>query len=718
MLARSFVSIIALAWVTGAAAQDATAPRQDSAAEVTDGEIIVTAQRRSERLVDVPISVTTASVVDIERVGSSSIENLTKIMPGVVLQRASYGLSPTIRGIGSTLPTSGGEQNVSLYVDDIYYPTPSGNIFDLASVAGVEVLKGPQGTLFGRNATGGAILVRTLDPGFTSAGRANFSYDRLGEVRASGYVNIPISDTIAINGAVAYRYADGWVRDLATRNETNQSDSFTARGKLLFRPSDSFSLVLTASHAKLDDPMGTDFRNLRPAPLIANLIPAALTSADRRYSSSAVKQFLRTQTDEYSARAKLEIGSGILSSNTALIRNKLDALSDLSGSYIPVNVFFRVRTETISQEINYTSDPVRPLTYVAGLYYFLNKSEVPYLIQDSVPQVNSRGRNEAVAGYIDGTYKFGDLSVTAGVRYSRDWRRSKSAYGRNAPSTYDRFQAKNGEMWTPRFGLRYALTEDSNIYATYSKGFKSGVFEATSPNGPGATPEKVHSYEVGFKTASSGFRLNAAAFYSNYLDAQVQATVSGSGGGLFTQYFNVPKSRIYGAEIDTWMKLNDNFDVRLAGAYTHSRYVSFPGAPEYVENPLPFSLFNPASYFFVFTSRDASGNNMVRAPKWTASGTFRFHTPVGSNDEFEIAVSPYYSSRVYMSFTNSLSQKPYATVDGTATLTIDDSLKLSVFGRNLTNSNYRKAIGPNALGLENSLFAEPRNYGVSLGFAF
>jgi iron complex outermembrane recepter protein len=720
MLIKSFASIIAITFATCAVAQNA-APGHEAASAAahgysSDGEIIVTAQRRSERLVDVPISVTVASVDDIARAGSSSIENLTKVMPGIYLQRASYGLSPTIRGVGSTLPTSGGEQNVSLYVDNIYYPTPSGNIFDLASVAGVEVLKGPQGTLFGRNATGGAILLRTLDPGFDVAGRVNLSYDRLNEFRSSGYLNVPLTDIIAVNAAIAYRYADGWVRDLVTNRKTNQGDSFTARGKLLFQPTDNFSLILTASHAKLDDPTGTDFRNLQPAPLITFFIPPGLTSNDRRYSSSAVDQFLRTQTDEYSARMKMELGAGTLSSNTAVIRNKLDARSDLSGSYIPVDVFFRVRTKTFTQEFNYASDPDQPFTYVAGIYYFLNKSRVPYLIQSGDPQVNSRGSNEAIAGYIDGTYKFGDLSVTAGVRHSRDWRKSRSAFGRNAPSTFDRFQEKNSNIWTPRFGLRYVVTEESNIYATYSKGFKSGVFEATSPDGPGAIPEKVHSFEAGFKTASSVFTFNAAAFYSNYLDAQVQATVSGAGGGLFTQYYNVPKSRIYGAEFDAWMKLNDNFDIRLAAAYTHSRYVEFPVAPTYIVDPTdPATL---GGLLFSNVNTDASGNTMVRAPKFTASGTFRFETPVGDNDQFEIAVTPYYSSRVYMSFDNRLSQKPYATVDATTTLTLDDSVKLGLFGRNLTNSNYKKGSGPNALGLENALFAEPRTYGVSLGFSF
>ena len=719
MIAKTAASLLVLAWATGAAAQTSPATAGTAAAGVGDantiGEVIVTAQRRSERLVDVPISIATASAEDLERAGATSIENLTKVTPGIYLQRAVYGLSPTIRGIGSTLPASGGEQNVALYVDEIYYPTPTGNVFDLASVAGVEVLKGPQGTLFGRNATGGAILVRTLDPGFATAGRFNIAYERFGQLRTSGYLNVPVTDKVAVNASVAYRHSDGYVRDLKSGRIVNEGENFTARAKLLVQPTDDLSVVFTAAHADFDDPSGSDSRNLRPARVIA-LLGGGPVATDRRHASWNTEQFIETETDEYSARAKWDVAGGTLSSFTAILRNELKALNELDLSYINQNVALKVKTKTFSQEVNFASATDQPLTYVVGLYYFRNRGQVPFLTSNGAALANSQGRISAVAGYADGAYKFGEFSLIAGIRYSHEERRNRSAFGVSAPSPFTRFQEATDEQWTPRIGFRYELGERANVYATYSKGFKSGVFDATTPTGPGVKPETVDAFEVGYKTASAGVSFNAAAFYYDYENTQVNATVSGQNGAVFTQLFNVPKSRIYGLEADGSFRLSDNFDIRAAVAYTHSRYIDFPDAPGYIDAPtIPATA---GGLLFANVSLDVSGETMVRSPKFTASSTLRYHTLLAGDKELEITVSPYVSSRVYFTFDNSLSQKAYATVDAAATLTWSDNLKVSVFGRNLTDKKYFVSKSQNALSLEGVRYAMPMTYGVSLGYAF
>lgn len=724
---KTIASMLAMTWAGAAFAQSAqpgqnTAPpppgasSPDAAAPTGSGDdIIVTAQRRSQRLVDVPISIATASSADLERAGPTSIENLTKVTPGVYLQRAGYGLSPTIRGIGSTLPASAGEQNVALYVDEIYYPTPTGNVFDLASIAGVEVLKGPQGTLFGRNATGGAILLHTLDPGFTVAGRFNVSYERFNQVRSSAYVNIPLGDKVAFNASVAYRYSNGYVHDLKTNAITNQGRSFTARAKLLLQPTDTFSVIFTAGHGDFDDPTGTLVQNLQPA-LLLSLLGGGPIATDRYHSSNDFQQILRTNTDEYSARAKLNVLGGILSSFTAYLYNKLDATSELDETYIPQDVALAVRTRTFSQEVNFASAPDNPLSYVLGVYYFRNRSEVPTLTQSGTPLFHTAGQADAIAGYADGTYRFGDFSLIAGVRYSYEDRKQQSGFGNSAPAPFTRFQFATDRQFTPRVGLRYALGGRTNVYGTYSKGFKSGSFDASSPNGPGVTPETVDAFEVGVKSATRAFSFNVAGFYYDYKDTQVNATVSGTNGQITTQLFNVPKSRIYGAEADATLRLGSNFDVHAGVAYTHARYVTFPFAPGYVNAPA-----NPATLgglIFANVSLDVSGKTMVRAPEFTANGRFSYHTDLGANKKFELTVSPYYSSRVFFTFDNSLSQAPYATLDAAATLTLNDSVKFSVFGRNLTDNAYAIGKSQNAFSLNTTGYAVPRVYGVSFGYSF
>lgn len=712
----AFASSLAIAWATSAAAQTAPPPHGAPAANPADAntvdEVLVTVQRRAERLVDVPISVSTATPTDLERVGPSSIENLTKLTPGVYFQRAVYGLAPTVRGIGSTLSAAGGEQNVGLYIDEVYRPTPTANIFDLASVAGVEVLKGPQGTLFGRNATGGAILVRTLDPGFEAAGRVKASFERFNTARGSVYFNTPLTDMLAANLAASYRHSDGYVRDLKTDDITNEGEDFNVRGKLLIQPSDNVSVVLTGAYYDFDDPTGVDTKNLKPARLLLALGGAPI-AMDRFHSSNNTKQYIRTSGEEFGAHAKLKAGEGTLNSITAFQHNKLDTRNEIDLSYITSLIDIKVLTDTFTQEINYTSPEDKPLTYVTGVYYFHNETAVPtftsqVLSPARTPLYNTKSRVDALAGYADGSYAIGDLSFIFGLRYSYERRRTNSAFGVAAPSPFTRFQEATDKQWTPRLGLRYALAPDTNIYGTYSRGFKSGVFDGSTPAGPGVKPEKVDAFEVGLKSASRAFTYNAAAFYYDYKDTQANAALQ-IGNAIQNQLVNVPKARIYGAEADVAWRIDDHFDVRAAAAYTHSRYVSFKNAPGWADI---------GQAVFVNVPVDASGKKMVRAPEVTLSSTVSYRTPVGADKELVLSVSPYYSSRVYFTFDNTLSQAPYVTFDAAATLTIKDNLELSVYGRNLTDKVYKLYESQLTFGLEGARYATPRVYGVSLNYAF
>lgn len=711
-LKAAVTSVVAIAWSGAAHAQSAqprTEPQGQAAAASEVTEVVVTAQRRSEALVDVPISVVTASPAELERAGGASIENLTKLTPGVFFQRATYGLSPTIRGIGSTLVTSGGEQNVSLYVDNIYYPTPTGNIFDLASVSGIEVLKGPQGTLFGRNATGGAILVHTKDPGFTTEGNFNASYERFDQVRTSGYVNVPLGDKVAINLSSAYRYSRGYVRDLKTNAIVNEGNNFTIRGKLLFRPTDNVTAIFTAAHADIDDPTGSTSQTLQPAPVLLRGAFGPIAT-DRFNSSKAQQESTKASTDEYSARLKLDLGVGTLSSYTAFLDNELHTTNDLSGTYFPSQITSSTLTKTFSQEVNFASPADKPLTYVAGLFYFDNKTTAPGSVTNGTPVASSKGEVESLSGYLDGTYEVGNWSLIAGLRYSYEKRHVDSVPGKIQPAPYTRFQDATEKQWTPRVGIKYALAERTNVYATYSKGFKAGIFDASTATGPGVGPEKVDAFEVGFKTQTPTIAFNAAAFYYDYRGTQVTAVISGQNGVVFSALFNVPKSEIYGVEADTNVRINDNFDIRLAAAYTHARYADFPNAPGWI--------LRPGATTFANVIVDGSGNRMVRTPELTASSTLRYHTPLVGDKTLEVALSPYFSSRVYHTFDNVLTQAPYATLDANATLTFANRMKVSVFGRNIFDTKYAMRKTQNSLSLNAVVFAAPASYGVSFGYAF
>lgn len=549
---------------------------------------------------------------------------------------------------------------------------------------------------------------------------------------------MPITDTIAINGAVAYRYSQGHIRDNRTGARVNEGRNFTARGKLLFQPTDGLSILLTASHADFDDPTGSDYQAITPTR--AYLLPGVNSGPiayDRYHLSHNTQDVVRTSTDEYNAHVKLDLDFGTLASITAYERNSLYSVNDLDSTYatipapivlpppyppitvgvIPTNQFvsLAVYTKTFSQELNLASSGSGPFSYVAGLYYFHNEAAVPFLLSNNVPLFNAFGRTSASAAYAEVTYRFGDLSVIGGLRYSHEKRLGENAQNVSAPSPFTRIQNATDDKWTPRLGLRYALSPRSNLYATYSKGFKSGVFDLTTPTGPAVKAETVDAYEAGFKTSARVFSLNLAGFYYDYRDSQVNSTVSGQSGAIFNQLFNVPKSRIYGIDVDGTVRLGDAFDLRAAFAYTHARYIDFKTAPGYTNSPANAGSVFGLIYAAVIV--DASGNHMVRAPDYTASATLGYHARFGGNDRFDLTLSPYYSSRVHFDFANTLSQKSYVTLDGAATITLDGRTRMSVFGRNLTDQVYHNLEGFNALG-SSGVYGMPRTYGVSLGYSF
>ena len=739
MLTRTLTSVLALVWAGAANAQTGSpqaAPTQQSSDVATVDDVVVTAQRRSERLIDVPISITTVSTEQLERAGPTGLESLTKVVPGVYLQRNVYGLSPTVRGIGSTLATSGGEQNVSVYVDGVYQPSATSNVFDLANISGIEVLKGPQGTLFGRNATGGALLINTLDPSFTPGGRLNLSYERFNQVRASAYGTAPLSDVLAVNGAISYRHSDGWIRDNKTGELVNEAENFIVRGKLLFQPTDRFSAVLTAAHTEFDDPTGSSSQSIRPAP--AFLLPgnnSGPIATDRFHLSHNTRERIEIETDSFSAHLKGEFDFGTLNAITAYQRVDLASTNDLDGTYatipapitlppplpplvvgaLPTNQSITLETgqRVFTQEVNLTSKGDGPLSYVVGAFYFRNHSLVPFVIQSGAPVTHARVATESYAAYVDGAYKFGDLSLIAGLRYTYEDRAGKSGPGAIDPTPFTRFQDASDEQVSPRIGLRYAFSPQSNAYATYTQGFKSGNFDSTSATGPGVTAETLNAYEIGYKTSTPRFSLNAAAFYYDYKDTQVNATVS-TLTSTTTQLYNVPKAEIYGLDLDGTYRFSDAFDIRAAVGYTHARYVEFPFAANYTTANIAATGFG---LVFLNGSVDAAGNHMVRAPELTASVTFGYHAQLGSDTFLDVSVSPYYSSRVYFSFDNTLSQGAYTTVDANATFTFKENITVSVFGRNLSDEVYYTSQSVNALGYAGT-FAMPRTYGVSLGYAF
>ncbi len=725
-MALLFTSAIALVYTRGADAQTPSPSAAGPEVSVTNGgapqapspqapplqdrstpsvaEIVVTAQKRSERLVDVPVSVQVVSSEQLQNAGTGSLEDTTKLLPGVIINRSSYTLQPTIRGVGTNALGAAIDNNVAIYVDGVYQADQTGDLFDLANVSSIEVLEGPQGTLFGRNATGGAILVNTLDPSFSAiSGKLNASYGSYNDGNVSGYLNLPVTSNFALNGALAYHHSDGWIHDLLTGDDRNRQNSFDARGKLRWKPINRLNIEVSAFSTYVSDPTAADTQSLNGdtlSRLFTGKLPIATTPNNVSLDSPPS---VRSRSREISSHIAYDLDFATLSSITAYHVDSSHINLDEDGSYVRLeDLTFSQSSKVFSQELNLTSRSGTPFTYVLGAYFYHQKAGYPFFDVDGGPYFSNSEKTQAFAVYADGTYQLGKLALIAGVRYSDESRRNNAIvdpdFLENAEKTFNSV--------TPRAGLRYSVDAHSNVYATYSKGFKSGEFNPGAI-APAVSPENINAYELGYKRSTSKLSLNSAVYYYDYSNIQVTAYDINTG---LAQLLNAASARIYGLDIDGTAALTDRLSLRAAFAFTHARYTSFPNAP--LETPIP-----PGNTGNIQTIGSVSGNSMIRAPEYTLSTSADYKLPLSNGRVLEFIATPYYSTRVYYSFDNRLSQDPYLTFDASVALAVNDQLRFTLYGRNLTDKRYAANEATSNIG-NGVYFSQPLTFGIRGSYAF
>lgn len=709
-------SMVAMCQVNVALAQDAAgspAPEEEASAaadpgatasSARGGDIVVTAQRREERLVDVPVSVVALDGEQLAESGVNAIDDLGRSAPGVVVNKLGAYLQPTIRGIGANVQGSGADPNVAIYVDGVYVPSQTGSMFDLANIESVQILKGPQGTLFGRNATGGAILLTTLDPSFDTTAKVTLGYGRFNEVKANTYLSTGLTDTIAADLSVYYRRSDGFMKDILTGADRNEQKSFDVRSKLLFEPSDSARFVLALSHNETSDPTGLTQTTLNGNTLGNRFPDPGPVAVERGDVSQEIPTIIDVNIDQASLTGEFDIGFATLNSISAYRDEDGYIQSDLDSSYVPaLYARYDQYINSFSQEINLTGPSGNPLSWVVGAFYYWSEAGSDDFELNGSTFFKARITTDAIAGFADATYDLGGVSLIAGLRYSTEKREFKRSPD-GGPYTID--TGERFSDWTPRVGIRVDMGPSSNVYATFSQGFKSGTYNVSSPSTVPVRPENIDAYEVGFKTASYLFDLNAAAYYYKYDDIQVTAYDFTTG---LSRVFNAAKAEVYGGELDATWRPVDAFDLRAAVAYTHARYEDFPGATAFT--PRPNNDGNDQTII------DASGAEMLRAPEWTLSATANYRIALSGGSELALSLRPYYSSRVNFSFDERIQQPGYFTLDGTVTWNANDNLRVSAYGRNLTDKKYATYRGQTS-ARDGIVWAQPLSYGLSMSYRY
>jgi iron complex outermembrane receptor protein len=704
----------------GAMPTGVTTPASSPQPDADEGgiaDIVVTATRREERLQDVPVTVTAITGDALTSANIGNVRTLNQIVPGFTGGRGGGAFFPVIRGVGSTGISVGDEPNVALYVDGVYQPDAVGNWVDLVEIERVEVLRGPQGTVFGRNATGGLVNVITPDPSFNLRGRVAVRYGRLrndaGDLDVRGYVTGPLSSTLAADLAVNYQHTEGYVKDLIRGSDhLGEDEVVNIRGKLLFKPSDTVKFVLTGSFMDRtgspnvpqpyqDNTLGKQFPGvvLPTGPWQGSLTEDTRLDV-RRYNAAFHTQF---EFENFN----LETTSGY---------SDLDffQLGDSDSTNIFLESFpARLLSKSFSQEVRLLSTGSRRLQWIVGAYFFDLNGRSPFSLISRRPPAaatarvfNSTLTTRSYSGFVEGTYELTpQLFLTAGGRYTTEDRTFRQVF--NGRDLFGKVKSSFNK-WTYRGALRYNFAEDANIYASYGTGFKSGVYNMSGVSPLPVNPETIEAAEVGIKAdPASWLRTNLSAFHYNYDDLQVQAKDS-AGPGYLLQ--NAATAEIYGGELEITAQATPDLMLRSSIAYLNATYDKFPAAQSFfpARNLLTGALIGGNTV----ATLPADGKQLGRAPKWTVNlGGEWGHDLAGGR--LGVSSNVFYSSKVYYDFQNVFFQKSYVLWNAQlAWTTPNERWRFTLSGTNLTNEQVYQQIRPSNVGTD-AFYEMPRR--ISIG---
>lgn len=681
-----------------------------------DEAIVVTAQRRAEQLIDVPLSIAVLSNQRLEASGVRSTLDLAAVTPGLTIQPLGGFSQPVLRGVTTTITGVSNPSNIALYVDGVYVTAQDSFDFDFVDVDQIQVLKGPQGTLYGRNATGGAILVTTRLPSFHWTGQGSVSYASFDTARAQAYLSGPLSSTLAFSLAGQLKRSDGYITNITTANDrAGRNHRDTIRGALLFQPSDQVRFVLRADHISLSDPTGflssvldrnTQALRTHPDAVISSEPWEVNLTFDPHYESHSTGVSLNGDVDFGQVHMNLISGYRTIHGNT---------LTDVDYGPYPDSSYSRTWSEqSFDQEINFSSStPGSRLTWVAGVQYARENSRNNPIVFNTGATTRNHTITNYYSAYVDMTYNITDqVALIGGLRYSNE---HKDFAGNTGVVPANFVSSSTGsDAWTPRVSLRYSPSNDLSLYASYNRGYKSGGYNTATSNSifngqvTPFRPETIDSWEVGLKSHfARGMSLDLAGFYSNYRDVQVGISISTNGvpQSITT---NAAAERIWGAEGQLRIALLNGLNAQIGAAYTHGRYSDFPNA--LVTVPIPGGGNSQVT-------QDVTGNKIVRSPEFTGSVGLDYSHPTSFGSVFASA-NYYHSSGYFYAFNDRLHQRPYDTLNARIGVGFDrDRLRLSLFATNLTNEVYAALLFDSPVG-DRISYAPPRSYGVQFDFRF
>ncbi|MEZ5656618.1 MAG: TonB-dependent receptor [Sphingobium sp.] len=698
---------------------------QNAATQTQIEDIVVTAQRRSENLQNVPISITAVTAAKIKDLGVQTTADVTLISPGLQFQQGLGQASPFIRGIGSQSLGAGFESSVATYIDGVYIASGTGSIMSLNNIERVEVLKGPQGTLFGRNTTGGMINVITRDPTFTPTLEGSVSYDQYDTITPSAYVSLPVTDTVAFDVAARYSYqGQGWGTNRPTGRDVQKvNHDFAVRSKLLIEPSDDTKLILSGDYSNVDS---STYVVLTPVPGSALINGEQLTGRPWDNNSTLSDPKRHVKAWGFGADFTYDFDFATLRSISSIRKTDGYLLVDPTGTQTPFfNISSRQIEKQVSQEFQLLSPGGSRIKWIVGLYYFRNDAKAanndiilfPAATGFPGPVTLSKYARQVVrsmAAFGQVTVPVTDqFNLTGGLRYTRDKYHAENVTGNilsfapSPPPTVfpDRRLSQSKPSW--RLAADYHVTPDALLYATYNRGFRSGGFNILEETSAPLRPEIVDAFEAGTKidALNRALRFNVAAYYIKAKDLQL-TRLNGAGG---QDTVNAGESESYGIELEAALIPVTGLTLSASGTILHSEYTVFKDAP--ITTRLPGGGISQVS-------GDATGNDTPRQPNKTITLSASYETPF-ANGQLKLAGTYFWSAKWYSDPDNTLFQPSYNLVSGQVSWTEPSGhVTLRFFGRNLTNAKVVTQFARLAPLGDVQMLSEPRTIGGAIDFKF
>ncbi len=746
-------------------AQQAQTSSNETTAETAGlGDIIVTARRKSETLQNVPVAVTALNNETLRAQSVQRITDLTTTTPNLTVSNPNGSATSTIIAIRGQVQTdiiSTIDPSVGTYVDGVYLARPYGANIDLVDVERVEVLKGPQGTLFGRNTTGGALNIVTTDPKMGElSGLVRGAYGNFEQTNGELVLNIPLGEKVSFRGAAQYAHNKGFAKNLFNNERLGSDNSYSMRGKLRFQPTDDLDMVFSVSHFRVNQATNPQrLIDADPAGLSAfyvDLISGGTDNIQNYVNLPFYETNLNYPQRSY-ARATnaqltstLETGFGTIKSIVGYRATDANSDIDLDGTpYEILETTTRIKGfEQYSGELNLTSTVFDDrLAFTAGVFGFYesgNDGSSTIAVQAFVPGTSDTYVDvtaTAYAAYFQGTYSFTEkFSFTGGIRYSSDRKTMSPTVKNNVGTPMESCALPVGYQGTDcrttfkrtdegisyTAGFEYKPTSNILTYIKTSRSFRSGGFNQRGSfyieTFAGFDPEEVTEYEIGFKSDlfDRRVRFNAAAFYSDYKDIQRSTPVATAGGGIGTVMANAASGHVSGGEAELTILVTD--ELRLSGraGYTNAKY------DEYPYNQIDITTG-------AITVLDRSAEPFQNIPKWTLGANINYNRTIGAGT-FNAFVDYSYTSKRYGLFgvregdpnvteisARSVEMASYGLISARVSYALDNGLELAVFGRNLGNEkydDYKEDLYPYGMGIVNQQSAPPRRYGVEATYRF